>query len=119
MDNGEFLLFHKNGDVLLSGNLLDNKFEGKFIEFGYFGTKDIYHKHSLRNYKNGKLHGQLIRYFDSGDVNMTANYTDGKLEGHYTYYDMDGKKYWEGVYKDDLLIEENSYINSKGPFRLN
>ena len=118
-DFGEFILYYKNGDILLTGNLKENKFEGEFLEYGYFGSRDIYHKHSLRNYKNGKLHGKFTRYFDTGDVNMVGNYFDGKLEGNYTYYDMDGKKYWEGLYKDDLLVKEKSYIGIAGPFRLN
>ena len=119
LDNGEFILFYKNGDILLRGDLKDNKFEGEFIEYGYFGTKDIYHKHSLRNYRDGKLHGEFIRYFDTGDVNMVGNYIYGNLEGNYTYYDKDGKIYWEGTYDDDVLINETSYIGFKGPFRLN
>ena len=48
-----------------------------------------------------------------------GNYKDGKLEGRYTYYDKDGKIYWEGIYKDGILVEETSFIGYKGPFRLN
>ena len=60
-----------------------------------------------------------INYFDTGDVNVVGNYKDGKLDGEYIYYDKDGKIYWEGIYKDDVLVNETSYIGSKGPFRLN
>ena len=119
LDQGEFLLNYKNGDVMLRGNLKDGKFDGEFFEYGYFGSRDIYHKHSLQNYKDGKLEGEYIDYFDTGDVNVVGNYKDGKLEGNYTYYDKDGKIYWEGIYKDDVLVEETSFIGSKGPFRLN
>ena len=119
LDNGELILYYKNEDVLLRGNLKDNKFDGEFTQYGYFGSQDIYHKHSLRNYKEGKLESEYIDYFDTGDVNAVGNYKDGKLEGRYTYYDKDGKIYWEGIYKDDVLVEETSFIGSKGPFRLN
>ena len=43
----------------------------------------------------------------------------GKTKGKKVYYDKDGKIYWEGIYKDDVLVEETSFIGSKGPFRLN
>ena len=79
----------------------------------------MYHKHSLRNYRQGKLHGEFLRFFDTGDINTVANYVVGKLEGTYVFYDMDGKKYWEGLYRDNQLMNERSYIGIKGPFRLN
>ena len=79
----------------------------------------MYHKHSLRNYRQGKLHGEFIRFFDTGDINTVANYVDGKLEGTYVVYYMDGEKYWEGFYSENKLINERSYIGIKGPFRLN
>jgi len=119
LDNGEFILYDKNGDVLLKGNLNNNKFDGEFIEYGYFGGRDIYHKRSLKNYRYGKLEGEYIYYFDTGDVNVIGNYKDGKLDGECTYYDLDGKIYWKGNYKDDVLVEDTSFISSKGPFRLN
>ena len=119
MDNGEYILFYKNGEILLRGNLKNNRFQGEFIEYGYFGTRHVYHKRSVKYYKDGQLHGQFIRYFDNGDVNVQGNYIDGQKEGNYIYYDMDGKIYWEGVYHDDVLIFEKSYISSNGGFRLN
>ena len=119
LNSGEFILYHTSGDVLLKGKLKNNKYEGEFLEYGYFGRQDIYHKHSLRNYRQGKLHGEFVRFFDTGDINTVANYVDGKLEGTYVFYDMDGKKYWEGLYKDNQLMNERSYIGIKGPFRLN
>ena len=119
LDNGEFILYDKNGDVWLKGNLNNNKFDGEFIEYGYFGGRDIYHKRSLKNYRYGKLEGEYIYYFDTGDVNVIGNYKDGKLDGECTYYDLDGKIYWKGNYKDDVLVEDTSFISSKGPFRLN
>ena len=103
----------------LKGNLNNNKFDGEFIEYGYFGGRDIYHKRSLKNYRYGKLEGEYIYYFDTGDVNVIGNYKDGKLDGECTYYDLDGKIYWKGNYKDDVLVEDTSFISSKGPFRLN
>jgi antitoxin component YwqK of YwqJK toxin-antitoxin module len=47
---------------------------------------------------------------------LRGNLKDGKLEGEYTYYDKDGKIYWKGTYKDDILVQEASFIGSKGPY---
>jgi len=119
LDNGELIFYFKNGKIWKKGNLKNGTLDGEFIEYGYFGTEDIYHKRILQNYKNGKLEGEYKNYFGTGDVNVVGNYKDGELEGRYTYYDKDGKIYWEGIYKDDVLVEETSFIGSKGPFRLN
>ena len=119
LDYGEFVFYFKNGEIWKKGNLKDGKRDGKFIEYGFFGGRDIYYKRILQNYKDGKLDGEYINYFDTGDVNVVGNYKDGKLDGEYIYYDKDGKIYWEGIYKDDVLVNETSYIGSKGPFRLN
>jgi|GEM_PF-898179 antitoxin component YwqK of YwqJK toxin-antitoxin module len=119
LDSGDLIFHFKNGEIWKKGNLKNGKLDGEFIEYGFFGTEDIYHKRILQNYKDGKLDGEYNNYFGTGDVNVMGNYKDGKLEGRYTYYDKDGKIYWEGIYKDDVLVEETSFIGSKGPFRLN
>jgi len=119
LDSGDLIFHFKNGEIWKKGNLKNGKLDGEFIEYGFFGTEDIYHKRILQNYKDGKLDGEYNNYFGTGDVNVLGNYKDGKLEGRYTYYDKDGKIYWEGIYKDDVLVEETSFIGSKGPFRLN
>ena len=119
LDYGELIFYFKNGEIWKKGNLKDGKRDGEFIEYGFFGTRDIYHKRIVQNYKDGKLDGEYINYFNTGDVNVVGSYKDGKLEGKYTYYDKDGKIYWEGIYKDDVLVNKTSFIGSKGPFRLN
>jgi antitoxin component YwqK of YwqJK toxin-antitoxin module len=119
LDYGELIFYFKNGDIWKKGYLKDGKRDGEFIEYGLFGSRDIYHKRIVQNYKDGKLEGEYIHYFDTGDVNVVGNYKDGKLEGENTYYDKNGKIYWKGIYKDDVLVNETSFIGSKGPFRLN
>ena len=69
--------------------------------------------------EDGLNSGEFIRFFHTGDINTVANYLDGKLEGTYVFYDMDGKKYWERLHRDNQLMNERSYIGIKGPFRLN
>ena len=118
-NNGELIFYFKTGEIWKKGNLKEGKREGEFITYGYYGSQDIYHKRILQNYRDGKLDGESVNYFDTGDVNVVENYKDGNKEGNSTYYDKDGKIYWEGTYIDDVLIKETSYIGSKGPFRLN
>ena len=116
--DGEFTFYNMDGSIWCEGYYKKGRKHGEFIYYG-FGNKDIYSKKKSENYNDGKLEGKYIHYFENGEVNSIGNYQNGKLEGKYLYYDLDGRIYWEGVYNNDLLVEEISYIGSKGPFRLN
>ena len=114
----EYIEYRETGEIKLKGNLKDRKWDGEFTFYNMDGSTwcEGY-------YKEGRKHGEFIYYgFGNKDIyskKKSENYNDGKLEGKYLYYDLDGRIYWEGVYNNDLLVEEISYIGSKGPFRLN
>ncbi|MBT6797471.1 MAG: hypothetical protein HOA96_06925, partial [Candidatus Marinimicrobia bacterium] len=97
-------------------NYSEGKKHGDFIYYG-IGNKNIYSKKKLEIYKNGILEGQLIHYFETGEINSVGFYKAGKLNGDYTYYDKNGKIYWEGNYQDDILIH-GDFIKSDDPFNL-
>ena len=76
---------------------------------GAFYTKDT----------NKPYSGPVFSLYDDGKKNKEGTFKDGKRDGEYTYYDKNGKIYWKGIYKDDVLVNETSFIGSKGPFLLN
>ena len=68
---------------------------------------------------NKPYSGPVFSLYDDGEKNKEGTFKDGKRDGEYTYYDKNGKIYWKGIYKDDVLVNETSFIGSEGPFRLN
>ncbi|MBT3944869.1 MAG: hypothetical protein HOF42_00420 [Candidatus Marinimicrobia bacterium] len=114
--DGIFTFYNMDGSVWSVGNYSEGKKHGDFIYYG-IGNKNIYSKKKLEIYKNGILEGQLIHYFETGEINSVGFYKAGKLNGDYTYYDKNGKIYWEGNYQDDILIH-GDFIKSDDPFNL-
>ena len=43
------------------------------------------------NYKDGKLEGRMISYFENGKVEKEEQYKDGKEDGQWTYYFENGQ----------------------------
>ena len=42
------------------------------------------------SYKNGKLDGAWVRYYDSGQLRYKRNYKNGKEDGAWVHYNSDG-----------------------------
>lgn len=72
------------------------------------------HITSKENYRDGKLHGEYIMYFD-GNPTMVGNYEDGKRIGEWMRYYPDGRKFEKANYVDDKLQGEwIGYHSSQG-----
>lgn len=63
------------------------------------------------NLVDGKRQGQYVRYYPSGQVEMSCNYRDGKLDGPIVfYYEDSGRISRSATYKDGVLVGmENLY----------
>lgn len=63
------------------------------------------------NLVDGKRQGQYVKYFPSGQIEMSCNYRDGKLDGPIVfYYEPSGHIYKSATYKDGILTGiENVY----------
>ncbi len=80
--------------------------DGEFIYFQYAS----YHKPSnISNYRKGKLHGKMIRYYDNGQIFYEQNYLDGELHGDERFY-----------YESGQLRRSGKFVNGKasGEFTL-
>ena len=56
----------------------------------------------LKHYKNGRVHGKMIYYWDNGQIRLTGQYDNMRRTGSWKTYDPNG----------DLILEEN--FNSPG-----
>ncbi len=120
---GEFRLYHENGKIKQSINLLNGKFEGKLISF--YNTGEL---ETEFFYKNGILHGEYKRYsvnkylsetgffcngircglhqifYDTGELNSEYQYINGKKEGKGIFYLKDSNICAIFVFKNNILI---------------
>ena len=69
-------------------------------------------KSSELNYKDGKLNGPWITWYE-GWKSSEFNHKDNKAHGIYTMWHRNGQKQGEVIYKDDEKISAN-YWDSKG-----
>ena len=140
---GIFGFFKKNKNMLYDNGLNKEYYDdGKGnLEREYFkvnGKKELGEKVFFKSgkimaehtYKNGKLNGTSIVYYESGEKRMEANWEDGMngkrlefyldgtlkseknykntlLNGPFKEYDEKGNLINEGVYIDDLLESEH------------
>tara|TARA_Y100000592_G_scaffold52548_1_gene82965 strand:- start:6494 stop:8140 length:1647 start_codon:yes stop_codon:yes gene_type:complete len=100
------------------------------VSTGWFSNGNLKNK---INWKNNKLHGEFIDFFDmdwdNGNdcVKEKSFYIDGKREGKFTSYYITGQKEIESEWKDGLihgalkrwyrngdLMYETEFVNGKG-----
>ena len=53
----------------------------------------------LKHYKNGRVHGKMIYYWDNGQIRLMGQYNNMRRTGTWKTYDPNG----------DLILEENFY----------
>jgi len=58
---------------------------------------------SLRYYLGGKLEGECIKYYESGEISYKYSYLDGKRHGESIHY-----------YKSGEIGSKSYYIDGKG-----
>ncbi len=66
------------------------------------------------NYKNGRLEGEIKRYYSNGKVRNVILYTNGSANGPYKRYEWDGSIDEEGFYEDGYIDStRTTYKNGK------
>lgn len=131
--NGKYEEYYANGILMSEFTLVEDKIEGvkteyfpnkqKKFEANYInnelnGTvKSWYANGQLEeemNYKNDIQIGQFSSYYSTGQLKSTGELDEtGKQNGTITFYDLDGKKYEENIYKKGILTEVKA-INKDG-----
>ena len=51
----------------------------------------------VKHYKNGRVHGKIIYYWDNGQIHLTGQYENMRRTGTWQTYDSKG----------DLIMEDN------------
>lgn len=92
--DGLWHIYYTEGSLLSIINYKNGQAEGEVTLF-YPGT-------SIKlldcSYKDAKLHGEYIKYFNTGRKMIEGNYKNGLRHGHFTFYTPDGFIDEEGYY---------------------
>ena len=95
-----------NGKVigLLQGKIKKGKKEGEWQQYNLKnGMLDL-----IMNFKNGKLHGELIDYYADGTIRLKGLLKEGKRDKEWFYYDVSNKLEKKEIYKNGKL-EKTTY----------
>ncbi len=57
-------------------------------------------------FKDGKLEGTLISYYENGNIKRKGEYANGRYNGKWEQWAENGKKLYEVHYKNDALYGE-------------
>ena len=85
--------------------------EGEFI---HYASHSIDKPKRIMNYKNGKLDGKSIAYFDNGIIYFEQNYKEGKLDGYERFYHLNGQLKQEGKFIQNKATGEFKLYNENG-----
>ncbi|MFM1932836.1 MAG: putative glucosyltransferase-S [Bacteroidota bacterium] len=104
---GAWEFYTEQGVLKTSETYVDNKREGKSIE--YFANGKVLSEYS---YARDEKHGAYREYFENGRLKGEGSYEYGELNGDYKLYEANGRPFVQGKYikgaKDGLWIKFNS-----------
>jgi len=85
------------------GRLKNGEEEGEWVE--YHDNGQLMSKVS---YKNGEEEGKWIAYYDNGQLWQKGGWKNGKREGEWVYYDYNGivQKFMTGTFKDGRKVSD-------------
>ena len=106
---GKVFGLYENGQKW-EDNYKDGKVDGLQVLWYESGQKE-----SEINYKDGKKDGLFLGWHENGQKMAELNSKDGKVEGLQTHWHSNGSLKSQSNYKDGLLVEGSiKYWNSKG-----
>lgn len=91
--NGKRTLFHKNGQIEIDENYIDDQLTGTYKSYYEDGTLS-----QEANYIDGKMEGVLKTYFNSGTLKEEVMMVDNNENGPFKEFHENGKLSWEGTY---------------------
>jgi antitoxin component YwqK of YwqJK toxin-antitoxin module len=94
MKNGEFKITFENGNVIMKGNIVNDKNEGKWLYYYPSGELE-----SEGNFKNNKADSIWTWYFPNGKIKEKGYFVEGLREGNAKMYDELGNVSMENDYK--------------------
>ena len=101
--------FHENGQLYIDVNYIDDKLDGKYMEYDINGQLLVEKKYSMGNILhetiyNGDMRKEISYYYYDGIFNVPLrekNYKNNLLNGPSIVYDKKGKFLTYIEYKDD------------------
>ncbi|WP_010179137.1 toxin-antitoxin system YwqK family antitoxin [Aquimarina agarilytica] len=119
--DGVYRDYNEYGALIEVKNFIDGDLQGEYKSYYNIGKEA---KEYVGTYKNGQFSGELINYYDNGQVWNKVSYVDGKFHGDKELYHNNGElkaKYtynlgklsgkYEEYYDDGVLEEEGQFIN--------
>lgn len=107
---GEYKSYHKNGQLKLICNYVNNKKEGMYKSYYKNGQLKV-----ICNYVNNMIEGEYKSYYKNGQLEKFENYINGKMRGECKYYNFSGKLYEITHYiyeeKEDLVHYRDGKID--------
>ena len=91
--------FYFDGLLKFEKNYKDEKMDGKYINYYENGKKE-----SEVFYKDGELDGKYIGWYENGKKRIEKHYKNGLKEGPWTEWSKEGKKTFEGNFKNGNAI---------------
>ena len=92
---GPVFSIRSDGSKESEGNLKDGKLDGEWIE--YYSSGQILIK---ENYKNGVKDGSYSFWYENGNKRVETTFSDNKYDGLHNLYFNNGSKRQEMTYKD-------------------
>ena len=83
--DGESVGYNFLGAIRFSALYKDNKLNGTYIVYENEKPKNIY------SYKNDKLDGMWISFFEGGTIELLRYFKEGEQFGDWDLFDEDGK----------------------------
>ena len=97
LKNGEFKITFDNGNLIMKGNIVNDKNEGKWVYYYPSGELE-----SEGNFKYNKPDSIWVWYFPSGNVKEKGIFINGLREGNWKMYDELGNVSMENEYKNGV-----------------
>jgi len=112
--DGELIYYNEDGSVNRKCIFKNGiEWEGKIIYYSDGNPEYVEEEVIL---KNGKPHGQWIKYFEDGTISHKGQYEDGKQIGTWLCYHENGKIGIKGEYDNGLMNGEHIYYKEDGEF---
>jgi antitoxin component YwqK of YwqJK toxin-antitoxin module len=101
--DGDWVYYHKNGQLMKKGNYKNGKKEDAWVRYHDNGQLSL-----KGNYANDKQEGDFIGYHDNGKLSRKGNYKNGLREGNFLDYKEDGTvwKMFTGTFKNGEKISD-------------
>jgi antitoxin component YwqK of YwqJK toxin-antitoxin module len=95
--NGEFKITFENGNLIMKGNIINDKNEGKWLYYYPSGELE-----SEGNFKDNKADSVWTWYFPNGKIKEKGYFVNGLREGNAKMYDALGNVSMENEYKKGI-----------------